>query len=117
MYFFFFQAEDGIRDKLVTGVQTCALPISRSHANTLAPCSDAIAVSGSRHRDVRQRACARKAVGRDHLEPPECQNQQCDDDQEDYAHRSMPSLPTSIPDIEMRAGDERMLALCLRRYH
>src|SRR5205823_6743392 len=24
----FFQAEDGIRDKLVTGVQTCALPIS-----------------------------------------------------------------------------------------
>src|SRR2546423_5052106 len=28
--FFFFQAEDGIRDKLVTGVQTCALPISTS---------------------------------------------------------------------------------------
>src|SRR5207247_2992967 len=25
--FFFFQAEDGIRDPLVTGVQTCALPI------------------------------------------------------------------------------------------
>src|SRR5205823_9595343 len=28
MDYFFFQAEDGIRDKLVTGVQTCALPIS-----------------------------------------------------------------------------------------
>src|SRR2546429_2944926 len=27
MYFFFFQAEDGIRDVAVTGVQTCALPI------------------------------------------------------------------------------------------
>src|SRR5205823_8235645 len=27
---YFFQAEDGIRDKLVTGVQTCALPIWRS---------------------------------------------------------------------------------------
>src|SRR5947208_9831008 len=27
VYFFFFQAEDGIRDDLVTGVQTCALPI------------------------------------------------------------------------------------------
>src|SRR6266481_6935865 len=27
--FFFFQAEDGIRDGTVTGVQTCALPISR----------------------------------------------------------------------------------------
>src|SRR6266404_6993697 len=26
-FFFFFQAEDGIRGKLVTGVQTCALPI------------------------------------------------------------------------------------------
>ena len=25
--FFLFQAEDGIRDRLVTGVQTCALPI------------------------------------------------------------------------------------------
>ena len=28
MFFFFFQAEDGIRDISVTGVQTCALPIS-----------------------------------------------------------------------------------------
>ena len=27
LFFFFFQAEDGIRDDLVTGVQTCALPI------------------------------------------------------------------------------------------
>ena len=27
MFFFFFQAEDGIRDWSVTGVQTCALPI------------------------------------------------------------------------------------------
>src|SRR5207237_5513038 len=29
---FFFQAEDGIRDSSVTGVQTCALPISRISA-------------------------------------------------------------------------------------
>src|SRR5260370_25164604 len=28
LWFFFFQAEDGIRDSSVTGVQTCALPIS-----------------------------------------------------------------------------------------
>src|SRR5256885_7325753 len=28
VFFFFFQAEDGIRDYKVTGVQTCALPIS-----------------------------------------------------------------------------------------
>src|SRR5256884_1579930 len=30
-FFFFFQAEDGIRDVAVTGVQTCALPISLEH--------------------------------------------------------------------------------------
>src|SRR5437867_9657939 len=29
--FFFFQAEDGIRARTVTGVQTCALPISDGH--------------------------------------------------------------------------------------
>src|SRR5256885_9363693 len=35
---FFFQAEDGIRDYKVTGVQTCALPISQPrHALGLAP--------------------------------------------------------------------------------
>src|SRR2546428_10816995 len=28
LLYFFFQAEDGIRDLIVTGVQTCALPIS-----------------------------------------------------------------------------------------
>src|SRR6266545_1831900 len=33
MLFFFFQAEDGIRDKLVTGVQTCALPIFPGRAS------------------------------------------------------------------------------------
>src|SRR2546429_8837002 len=31
--FFFFQAEDGIRDVAVTGVQTCALPISAATAS------------------------------------------------------------------------------------
>src|SRR5947207_11079906 len=30
--YFFFQAEDGIRDHCVTGVQTCALPICRQRA-------------------------------------------------------------------------------------
>src|ERR1022692_1882377 len=34
--FFFFQAEDGIRDYKVTGVQTCALPIYRELACRLA---------------------------------------------------------------------------------
>src|SRR5699024_11256520 len=31
-YYFFCQAEDGIRDRNVTGVQTCALPISKPRA-------------------------------------------------------------------------------------
>src|SRR5438034_5157237 len=39
-FFFFFQAEDGIRDHCVTGVQTCALPISLSFP-TLAACEAA----------------------------------------------------------------------------
>src|SRR5690606_5306548 len=35
-YFFFFQAEDGIRDFHVTGVQTCALPISEQLLDKMA---------------------------------------------------------------------------------
>src|SRR5256885_5347690 len=35
--FFFFQAEDGIRDYKVTGVQTCALPISNAAVSDVLP--------------------------------------------------------------------------------
>src|SRR5260221_7966633 len=35
IFFFFFQAEDGIRDHCVTGVQTCALPICSCSKRTL----------------------------------------------------------------------------------
>src|SRR6266536_1336442 len=35
---FFFQAEDGIRDPLVTGVQTCALPISAATGGSAVSC-------------------------------------------------------------------------------
>src|SRR5207237_3140445 len=41
--FFFFQAEDGIRDSSVTGVQTCALPISTV---VMPAASASVAVSG-----------------------------------------------------------------------
>src|SRR2546427_4166650 len=34
VFFFFFQAEDGIRDLTVTGVQTCALPISGARSGS-----------------------------------------------------------------------------------
>src|SRR5689334_24800181 len=41
-FFFFFQAEDGIRDGTVTGVQTCALPIcSKTLSSDLAPAAGA----------------------------------------------------------------------------
>src|SRR5262249_57948568 len=42
-FFFFFQAEDGIRDWSVTGVQTCALPISSTRRNASSIASRAAA--------------------------------------------------------------------------
>src|SRR2546422_8491837 len=45
-FFFFFQAEDGIRDVAVTGVQTCALPIS-THAGNDAKTARMIAALGN----------------------------------------------------------------------
>src|SRR5437870_6498489 len=46
---FFFQAEDGIRDGHVTGVQTCALPISICH--TWTECQDLFFLLGKK-RDI-----------------------------------------------------------------
>src|SRR2546430_13532894 len=43
--FFFFQAEDGIRDLTVTGVQTCALPISRHNDPLRDGSQSALAIS------------------------------------------------------------------------
>src|SRR2546429_7970130 len=43
MCFFFFQAEDGIRDVAVTGVQTCALPISPAAQGIEVVTTDALA--------------------------------------------------------------------------
>src|SRR2546422_8474487 len=37
LYIFFFQAEDGIRDVAVTGVQTCALPIFAAMRSIVSP--------------------------------------------------------------------------------
>src|SRR5690625_5362411 len=45
-FFFFFQAEDGIRDGHVTGVQTCALPICRTQPRPSLPAPSPM-VSGS----------------------------------------------------------------------
>src|SRR6266496_5262606 len=52
--FFFFQAEDGIRDLYVTGVQTCALPIWRpGRAGTAAAHPAARRAGGGGHRGRR----------------------------------------------------------------
>src|SRR2546429_7096385 len=45
VFFFFFQAEDGIRDVAVTGVQTCALPILQA-TNPNATSKIGLALSG-----------------------------------------------------------------------
>src|SRR5258706_11380147 len=54
LIFFFFQAEDGIRDWSVTGVQTCALPIYNPKARTR-PTARHVRTGGgaSRKRDSR----------------------------------------------------------------
>src|SRR5207249_9649892 len=55
IFFFFFQAEDGIRDRNVTGVQTCALPISRSPSTS---------PTGSRARPISARFASSARAGR-----------------------------------------------------
>src|SRR5690348_18040729 len=55
---FFFQAEDGIRDGRVTGVQTCALPICRD------PSDDLGVRVGWRERDVELVGVARRELRR-----------------------------------------------------
>src|SRR5258708_30109812 len=52
--FFFFQAEDGIRDDLVTGVQTCALPICSTISSTASRVVPGIGETIARSEAVRQ---------------------------------------------------------------
>src|SRR2546427_9503859 len=67
--FFFFQAEDGIRDLTVTGVQTCALPISLMAARICGPVSGtSLAVAASAQNTapaaVRRARCRVGLLGR-----------------------------------------------------
>src|SRR6266496_6192616 len=55
-FFFFFQAEDGIRDLYVTGVQTCALPILTFAAEPRQPACAAPTASGAVSRTGTQSA-------------------------------------------------------------
>src|SRR5256885_9849009 len=56
--FFFFQAEDGIRDYKVTGVQTCALPISLDDR--------IVALGNGRQRDSADTRNIKKLLGNEH---------------------------------------------------
>src|SRR5882762_154180 len=80
--FFFFQAEDGIRDSSVTGVQTCALPISKSAHRHGVPGVDAAGISrecrehgetGEKMRMPGKRVIAQRArrLGQNHRESDE----------------------------------------------
>src|SRR5437016_9575298 len=64
MVFFFFQAEDGIRDWSVTGVQTCALPISSSTPGARYRAPGVLEGSGGRDRvgDPPARPLAHQAI-------------------------------------------------------
>src|SRR2546422_6148605 len=68
LLFFFFQAEDGIRDVAVTGVQTCALPIYQHrcdpHATAGAVDRAAVGMAVGVHRDGLPRLPLARAVAR-----------------------------------------------------
>src|SRR2546430_13744128 len=73
-FIFFFQAEDGIRDLTVTGVQTCALPISveRVFCNAKIftaepdhPYAEAVAIRNGKIVAVGSCAEVKKAAGKD----------------------------------------------------
>src|SRR5256885_10651749 len=55
--FFFFQAEDGIRDYKVTGVQTCALPISPPSFSCFRAAPPTVAEWPASMRDSQTRSC------------------------------------------------------------
>src|SRR5687768_247298 len=67
-FFFFFQAEDGIRDVAVTGVQTCALPISGADVYVQKPISidivegQAMLAAARKHKRVLQVGTQRRST-------------------------------------------------------
>src|SRR5687767_15198792 len=87
-FFFFFQAEDGIRDKLVTGVQTCALPILTSGL------SGAGTLAGSKRRSSSCQSAART-----------------------WASISPPKSPATVPPpLPLRSEERRVGKECRSRW-
>src|SRR5438046_4976483 len=91
LIFFFFQAEDGIRDWSVTGVQTCALPI------------------WSRSRRPATARSRRPAIRRSSPSQPDRDRQVADLPEDLRARRAAPAMEQEvdrgIADAEVRQGD------------
>src|SRR2546428_6564125 len=68
-FFFFFQAEDGIRDLIVTGVQTCALPICHGRLPVRRDAVGRARAQGARAPDRRGAALPRAVAPRQRREP------------------------------------------------
>src|SRR6185369_5877276 len=73
LFFFFFQAEDGIRDSSVTGVQTCALPICPSgDSSGQGGAADPEARPGPRHRGGEEALSRDRGKPDRRSDPPRC---------------------------------------------
>src|SRR5918995_1075853 len=66
-FFFFFQAEDGIRDYKVTGVQTCALPISSTSSPRTPPATSPARSGASTAASTCSRRARRQPIDRDEV--------------------------------------------------
>src|SRR2546430_13123344 len=104
---FFFQAEDGIRDLTVTGVQTCALPIStRSRSTSPASCRarsrgtmPTCSPSGPTSRTSRARICS-LTRGSTLMGPPQISSRARDLPQAEGPGRCQGPLDRSPPTVE-----------------
>src|SRR2546429_6159945 len=106
--FFFFQAEDGIRDVAVTGVQTCALPISFSPAKATGrrrPAAEPSLSLAATLRVPRERVC-QSANSR--LAPQLCTLQPFDPGSSDQMRQSkaVPSSPAGPDDAGIFVDDQ-----------
>src|SRR5256884_8803912 len=100
--FFFFQAEDGIRDVAVTGVQTCALPIPTLYAGGESPAA----------KDLIARKCDAYLM---HGDPPERVREKIADLRERRARVNLPPLKFGIAGYAIVRETEREAQDELRR--
>src|SRR3989442_11844325 len=111
-FFFFFQAEDGIRDADVTGVQTCALPISRMN------------LAGATQRvleEYKDRLLERKVMQLQRY-VTECFNQLCRKhdalrritvDPKDFSVMLWDRRERAIPKSQLSAGEKQIYAVSI----